>query len=601
MSDDAIKEQVKEATDIVAVIGQYVTLRKRGASHIGLCPFHTEKTPSFNVHADRGFFHCFGCGKGGDVFAFLMEHEGWSFPEALKYCADRAGIRLPERSRDDDAQARRRQEVYDALALADEIYRRALFASAGTVALDYLKKRGFKEETLKRIGVGYAPPPFDTLMKTARARGLKPQAFLAAGLVLESKLAAASEQPYDRFRHRVTFPIHNLSGKVVGFGARAISPDDQPKYLNSPETEVYHKGRILYGLWTAREAIRRADRAFVVEGYLDWLTMIEFGVENVVAVSGTAFTIEQAELLGRFCKRMTLIFDADSAGQRATLRGIDIAFNAGVGVDVAILPSGDDPDTYLRREGTARFESLVTSAPSIIAYRVGLARSDPGGFDFLAKERLAKEFLALAEKINDPTRRAAFLNDVARHVELPVDQSRIGTRVPSSEPRDTRKGAPTRRESILLDKEKGFLRLLVERRDYAETARAELQDSDFEVPLIRHLFHALMERTQAGVWATTPRELGADSEEVARWAHLLSEPVDPLTADKVFADGLKFLKARRERNQASERYKALIAKAQQDGDHETQMSLLKEYSELVGAARMDDEAGEISPESVDTH
>jgi DNA primase len=593
MPDDAIKEQVKEATDIVAVIGQYVTLRKRGANHIGLCPFHTEKTPSFNVHGDRGFYHCFGCGKGGDVFAFLMEHEGWTFPEALKYCADRAGIRLPERSRDDDAQGKRRQEVYDALALADEIYRRALFSSTGKVALDYLKKRGFKEETLRRIGIGYAPPAFDTLMKTARGRGLKAQAFLTAGLVLESK---QGENPYDRFRHRVTFPIHNLSGKVVGFGARAISPDDQPKYMNSPETEVYHKGRILYGLWTAREAIRRADRAFVVEGYLDWLTMIEFGVENVVAVSGTAFTIEQAELLGRFCKRMTLIFDADTAGQRATLRGIDIAFNAGVGVDVAVLPARDDPDTYLRREGKERFESLVASAPSIIEYRVGLARSDSAGFDFLAKERLAKEFLALAEKITDPARRAAFLNEVAGHIGMAEDQLR---RMAHATPSAKGAGVSTRRVApkSILSKEEDLLRLLVENKNYAEIAQIELEANDFSGSLNRRMFLALMEHIQSGTWVTSPSELGSNPEEVARWAYLLSYVSDPLNADRAFTDALRLLKSRRARSQARERYKTLIAKAQQEGDHEAQVRLLKEYSELIGTIRSDDDADDADPDA----
>jgi len=599
MSDDAIKEQVKEATDIVAVIGQYVTLRKRGASHIGLCPFHTEKTPSFNVHADRGFFHCFGCGKGGDVFAFLMEHEGWSFPEALKYCADRAGIRLPERSRDDDAQARRRQEVYDALALADEIYRRALFASAGTVALDYLKKRGFKEETLKRIGVGYAPPPFDTLMKTARARGLKPQAFLAAGLVLESKLAAASDQPYDRFRHRVTFPIHNLSGKVVGFGARAISPDDQPKYLNSPETEIYHKGRILYGLWTAREAIRRADRAFVVEGYLDWLTMIEFGIENVVAVSGTAFTIEQAELLGRFCKRMTLIFDADSAGQRATLRGIDIAFNAGVGVDVAILPSGDDPDTYLRREGKARFESLVAAAPSIVEYRVDVARKESGGLDFLTKERLANEFLSLAGKITDPRRWSALLTEVAGHTGLREDELRERARRHVRDG-DSTGGHGTKPPMDALMKEEQLLRVLIEKRTYIETARHELVAKDFRNPLHRRMFLTLMERTQNGLSDVSPPTIGASPEEVARWSQLLSYSVDPSIADRVFVDTLKVLKGRRLRIQARERYKTLIARAQEDDDKLTLERLLKEYNTLLESTLTERDEGETPGDAIDT-
>ncbi|MBI5868880.1 MAG: DNA primase [candidate division Zixibacteria bacterium] len=597
MPDDALKEQVKEATDIVAVIGQFITLRKRGNNHIGLCPFHTEKTPSFNVHGDRGFFHCFGCGKGGDVFTFLMEHEGWTFPEALKYCADRAGIRLPERSHDDDAQGKRRQEVYDALALADEVYRRALFATSGKVALDYLKNRGFKEETLRRIGIGYAPPPFDTLTKTARARGLRTQPFLSAGLMLESK---QGDQPYDRFRHRVTFPIHNLSGKVVGFGARTISPDDQPKYLNSPETEVYHKGRILYGLWTAREAIRKADRAFVVEGYLDWLTMVEFGVDNVVAVSGTAFTIDQAALLGRFCKRMTLIFDADSAGQRATLRGIDIAFNAGIGVDLAVLPAGDDPDTYLRREGRARFDELVAKAPGIIEYRVNMARSGSAPFDFLAKERLAKEFVELANKIQDQTRRTAFLSEVAERIGLPQGQLKVETpaiRPTAPVPRARQSAYDGSRQL----QEAQLLRLIVEDRDCALTAKNELLSSDFMFRIHRPMFDSLIRSVDRGEVKASPTELGTSPEEVAEWARILVLPMDINAARAGFIKTVRSLIARRVRTRQGSDYKRQF----DDGgiDAEARARLLGEHGQQLRSSFADNRKPKPStsePEEPDT-
>ncbi|HUU44343.1 MAG TPA: DNA primase, partial [Acidobacteriota bacterium] len=392
--DDSVKEQVREATDIVAVVGQYVTLKRRGANLLGLCPFHTEKTPSFSVHPDRQFYHCFGCGKGGDVFSFLMEHEGWSFPEALKYCADRAGIQLPERRLDDDRQSRRHQQILDALALADTLYRRLLFSSEGTVALDYLRKRGFQDATLRRAGVGYAPAAYDRLIKAAQSRGLSRDVLEGAGLVLSSRKTG---EPFDRFRNRVTFPIVNLSGKTVGFGARALASGDEPKYLNSPETTLYQKGKILYGLVSAREAIRQAGWVVIVEGYLDWLRLIEGGLENVAAVSGTALTADQARMLARFCRRAVLLFDADQAGQRAALRGIDVAFNAGLAVDVAVLPAGDDPDSFLAREGVEKLRTLIDRAPGIVEYRVQVARAEAGDrFDFLVRERLVKEFVELA-------------------------------------------------------------------------------------------------------------------------------------------------------------------------------------------------------------
>ncbi len=580
MPDDAIKEQVREATDIVAIVGQYVTLKRRGASLLGLCPFHTEKTPSFSVHPDRQFFHCFGCGKGGDVFAFLMEHEGWSFPETLKYCADRAGIRLPERSREGDLDARRRQDIFDCLAMADEIYRRALFAPVGRSALEYLMKRGFQDVTLRRAGIGYAPLAFDTLTKNARGRDLNTKALLAAGLTLESKLG---DQPYDRFRNRIMFPIQNLSGKVVGFGARAIAPDDQPKYLNSPETEVYHKGKILYGLSVAREAIRKAGRVLVVEGYLDWLTMIEFGIENVVAVSGTALTVEQAGLLGRFCGRMTLIFDADTAGQRATVRGIDVAFNAGIGVDIAVLPGGDDPDTFLRREGADRFRALMETAPGIVEYRVELARHEPGGLDFLARERITREFLSLAAMVTDPTRRAALLVEVSNHVGISEGELRRlaphGPTVVTPANRPAAKRKPT-----ILSKEEELLRLMIESREYAQTACAALEPADFLVPLYRRMYTALIEDIQQGKWSVAPAELGRNSEEVTHWAYLMAFPVDPDVASRALSDSLRLMKSRRQRAQAREQYKSLLAKAQQEGDQEARTRLLKEYTALMASA-----------------
>lgn len=573
MTDDAIKDQVKEATDIVAVIGQYVTLRRRGSNLLGLCPFHTEKSPSFNVNADRQFFHCFGCGKGGDVFTFLMEHEGWSFPETLKYCAEKAGIKLPEHRVEGDPQSRLRDEMSAALELADKIYRHSLTTPLGKHALDYLTKRGFKLETLKKAGVGYAPPGFDSVLKSADSRGISRKALEAAGLIIPSQ---KGHNPYDRFRNRITFPIVNLSGKTVGFGARALAEEDQPKYLNSPETQLYQKSRILYGLVVAREAIRRENRAIIVEGYMDWLTMVEAGIDNVVAVSGTALTDIQAKLLARFCERVTMMFDADAAGQRAALRGIDIAFNAALGVDIAVLPKGEDPDSYIRIHGVDAMRRILASGMGIVEYRIESERARvPGGrLDFLAQEKLVKEFGELAQKIDDPTRREAFLANVSSLLEL--DISVIRQTLKLAPPPKVTKETQVHRE--ILSKHSEFVRVLLESPEYVKRARTAVVPDDFDHPVLRDMYETLLERTADGFWPTTPQELGESAETIEHWSRLMTHAVDPESCERVFEDGLRAFAQRR--RQAPE-IRKLIAQAERVGDKATADRLTAELSKAM--------------------
>ncbi len=579
MVDESVKDQVKEATDIVAIVGQFVTLKRRGVNLTGLCPFHTEKTPSFTVHADRQFFHCFGCGKGGDVFTFLIEHEGWTFPEALKYCADRAGIQLPSSRDPGDAQSRLREEMAQGLALADEIYRRALFSSTGQHALAYLRKRGFQDQTLKRAGVGYAPPSYETILKAGQGRGMSPKALEAAGLILPSTKGGSF---YDRFRNRVIFPIINLSGKTVGFGARALSEEDQPKYMNSPETALYQKGRILYGLATTRDAIRRENRAIIVEGYLDWLTMIEAGIDNVVAVSGTALTDTQAKLLARFCERVTLLFDADAAGQRAALRGIDIVFNAALGVDVAILPAGEDPDSMIRHQGVDAMKRALGTAFGIVEYRVDGERSRAPGarLDFLAQEKLVKEFAELANKLDDPTRRETFLAEVRAH--LGIDAATMSRLIPAATPtsRVAPKAPPQARRDVLSPHAE-FLRLLLESPDYVQRARIQVLPDDFDHPVLRNMYETLLERTADGNFPRTPQELADDPEEIEHWSRLLSHAIDPDTAERGFNDVLVVMSRR---HRPAPQIRQLIAQAERVGDVETAKRLT---SDLAEAMRLD--------------
>lgn len=576
MPDDAIKDQVKEATDIVAVIGQYVTLRRRGSNLLGLCPFHTEKTPSFNVNADRQFFHCFGCGKGGDVFTFLMEHEGWSFPETLKYCAEKAGIKLPEHSDEGDPQSRLRDEMSAALELADKIYRHSLTTPLGKHALDYLTKRGFKLETLKKAGVGYAPPGYDSVLKSADSRGISRRALEAAGLIIPSQ---KGHNPYDRFRNRITFPIVNLSGKTVGFGARALAEEDQPKYLNSPETQLYQKSRILYGLVVAREAIRKENRAIIVEGYMDWLTMVEAGIDNVVAVSGTALTDIQAKLLARFCERVTMMFDADAAGQRAALRGIDVAFNAALGVDVAVLPKGEDPDSFIRNQGVDAMRRILSAGMGIVEYRIEFERARvPGGrLDFLAQEKLIKEFSELGQKIDDATRRAAFLSQV-RHL-LDVDEAAFRSVMAHSPqpPKPNRPPQETTRD-VLVHKPSLLLRILLESPEYVKRARVRVLPDDFENPQLRTMYERLLAKTAEGFWPTTPQELGDSPAEIENWSRLLAYAVDPETIDSTLNGALAEIA---HKHRPVPEIKRLIEQAERIGDTDKAKELVEQLAEAL--------------------
>ncbi|MBD3297411.1 MAG: toprim domain-containing protein, partial [candidate division Zixibacteria bacterium] len=452
----------------------------------------------------------------------------------------------------------------------------ALFNPPGQHALDYLHKRGYADDTLRRAGVGFAPNAFDTLMRSVRARGLSERALLDAGLASQSE---KSRSPYDRFRNRITFPITNLSGNVVGFGARAISSEDEPKYLNSPETDVYHKSKVLYGLYMAREAIRRQSRAFVVEGYLDWLTMFEGGIENVVAVSGTALTIDQGKLLARFCDRITLVYDSDLAGQRATLRGIEVAFNAGLRVDVATLPEGEDPDSLIRNHGREAFAKAVDSAPTVLEYRIERARAESGGLDFLTREKLAKEFAELAAQIDDATRRAAFVSEAAGLIDIPESQIRslMGRSKGPSRPASSRPAEP---EVILREEE--FLRVLMEDPEYVEKARSLVQQEDFHDELLRRMYQRLLDASAEGRRIQSPTDLNAPPEEMTRWARLLVHSVEAKHCERIFNDVVGQFQKRRLHARVGD-IKRAMAQAQRAGDTEAVERLMNEWKQLTTA------------------
>ena len=414
-SADEAKEAVRNATDIVQLVGEKVRLRRVGTRWSGLCPFHAEKTPSFTVNPERQIWHCFGCSKGGDAFAWMMETEKVTFPEALAILADRAGIELPKGERGPGAAARDR--LYQATALASDFFQKALREDGGKKARAYLSGRGFTGPILDQFHVGYAPEGWDALATTLGK--LTPMKSLEdAGLTLKR---GDGSSYFDRFRNRVIFPVEIAPGKTAGFGARAIVAEDNPKYLNSPETALFRKGSLLFGLPQARSSIRDRKQVLVAEGYLDVLRLHANGFTNAVATCGTALTIEHARALARFEADVVLVYDGDAAGIRAADRALDPLLSVGLAARVLLLPAGEDPDSLLAKSSPAVFSVLVAEARDVPGFlaeaslggSAGSAGAGVGaGMEPGASKRTdpslearVRRFVTLLERVGDPIRR----------------------------------------------------------------------------------------------------------------------------------------------------------------------------------------------------
>ena len=569
---DDFKDRVREATDIVAIIGQYVTLKKRGKNYLGLCPFHTEKTPSFSVHPDRQFYHCFGCGKGGDVFTFVMEHEGWSFPEALKYLAEKAGIPLPRRHAPEEND--RFSRLYAANAMAAKFFAQEIHRPGGRKALDYVVGRGVLTSRLVEFGIGYAPEGWDNLIRHAASRNIGTQDLQHAGLAVQREDITST---YDRFRNRVTFAIANLSGRVVGFGARSLDDAEQAKYINSPETPVYQKSRILYGLDKARETIRRMDCAVVVEGYMDWISLYQTGIGNVVASSGTAFTPEQARLLARFSPNAVLLFDADAAGQKAALRGVEVLFREGLDVKIATLPPGLDPDNAVREHGRDFVEQTLRTASGYVAFRVGQACASLRRGGLIEQEQVIKELLATAAVVDDRVRRALLVRQIAEatgiseadlHQQLPTVPGG-GTTGPS--PR--RPGIRRTRRDLEIE----FLKALLERPDWVRKVKLEINTGDFREPQLGRLYDQLA-TIEPMPEHLLPTELGETPQDKSAWAEIAARDLGLEVTDEIAGAYVERMRAARPRADLEEA-KRQIKHAEERGDLAEANRLLREHLE----------------------
>ena len=341
-------DEIRAASDAVDVISKYVQLKKRGKDYLGLCPFHQEKTPSFSVSPQKQLFYCFGCHRGGDVVKFVMEYEKSSYVEALEQLAERAGITITRTEEAYEA-ANETEKLYNVMSYAARMFYTNLTKSnEGEFALAYFRDRGFTNQTMTTFGLGYSLRSWESLLKKAQEDGIDPEDLSKVGLIRRREDGSG----YDTFRGRAMFPIFNTTGRVIAFGARKLYDDDTlGKYINSSETSIYHKSKVLYGLSQAKDAIRERDFAILVEGYADLISVFQAGTKNIVASSGTALTPEQIQLISRYTKNITLVYDADSAGANAMMRGVDLILEGGLDVHIVQLPEGDDPDSFVQKNG----------------------------------------------------------------------------------------------------------------------------------------------------------------------------------------------------------------------------------------------------------
>ena len=404
-------EEVKNKADIVEVVGDFVTLKRSGSSYKALSPFTNEKTPSFYVVPSKGIFKDFSSGKGGDAITFIREIDGLSYIEAIKFLAQKYGIEIIEEEQSDEAieAQNKRESLFIVLGFARDFFVDTLWnhEEGKSIGLSYFKERGFTEDSIKDFELGYSMEAWDGLLKAAEQKGYSKELLEEAGLIISKE-----DKSYDRFRNRVIFPIHNLTGKVIAFGARILTKEKkQPKYLNSPETELYNKSKILYGIFFAKKEIRKKDNCFLVEGYTDVISMHQTGIHNVVSSSGTALTEDQIKLIRRYTENVTIIFDGDQAGIKASIRGIDMLLAGGLNVKAVALPDGEGPDSYARQLGTSAFTHFIEEeSQDIIQFKTRLFMEEAQG-DPVKKAAMIKDIVVSITKIDDPVKRTVYIKE----------------------------------------------------------------------------------------------------------------------------------------------------------------------------------------------
>ncbi|MGB3779901.1 MAG: DNA primase, partial [Tunicatimonas sp.] len=555
-------DEIKARADLLEVVGDYVNLKKSGSNYRGLSPFNQERTPSFYVVPSKGFFKDFSSGKAGDSITFLMEVEGMNYLEAIKHLAKKYGIEIAEEAPTDEQllAQNERESLFIVMKFANAYFQQLLWESeeGHAIGLSYFKERGFGEETIREFGLGYSLDQWDGLLKEATAKGHNPTLLEKAGLVVKKEAEGEKpERSYDRFRGRVMFPVHNISGRVLAFGARILGnkTEKTAKYINSPETPIYHKSDVLYGLYQAKQFIRQEDTCYLVEGYTDVISLHQAGIKNVVASSGTSLTHEQIRLIARYTKNVTVLFDGDAAGLKASFRGIDMLLEGGLNVRAVVLPEGEDPDTLARQLRTGELRDYLTEhQEDFIAFKSAIfereAQSDP-----IRQAELIREVVGSIAKVPDPIQRQVYVKTTGQRLDMDEavlfaelnkihlqeqrsearrasqnSQSEVFPGISSAEP--VNDGAPPTLPEPAAEvgrppvyyKEKGVTRLLVLYGDYPVDEEtkvchyifSELDDITLQTEVYAQIFDRYQALTAQGVAVTEERLIGEGDEAIAK-------------------------------------------------------------------------------------
>jgi len=482
---ETIIEGILSRADIVEVISEYVPLKKSGGTFKGLCPFHSEKTPSFTVSAEKQFFYCFGCSVGGNVFQFLMRIENLSFPESVRSLASRFGVTIPETAREAGREPGDRDAIYALNQSASDFFEGHLRdPRAGTPAREYLEKRGINPDQAKCFSLGFAPDAWDSCLKYFENRRIPLPVLEKNGLI---KSNDNRSKFFDRFRNRIIFPFRDTRGRVVGFGGRILRNDtNAPKYLNSPETSVFKKGRLLYGIFHTGQGIRKSGYAILTEGYFDFLTCYHHGIQNVVANSGTSLTEDHASLLKRYTDDVTIIYDADPAGKSATERGFDILLKKGLRVKVVTLPQGEDPDSYLRKFGKEAFQEMLERARPFIEHLIHSAAKDSGGSGSLERKmEHARHILSFINKVPGNIEKSEYITMLSDTLKISEKAIQADLRRYSGRERPARGNQDPSRTAFgpLAEQcERGMIQIIFHHPDRIASVQEAVSPSDFKNP-----------------------------------------------------------------------------------------------------------------------
>ena len=554
-------DDLRTRADIVQVVQDYVPLKKTGATWKGLCPFHGEKTPSFQVSPDKGFFYCFGCQVGGDVFKFVELQEKVGFQDAIRLVARRFGMTVPEASGGDETDSVERETLLKIHESAAAWFRQQLASAAGTRARQQLTARGIGRETVERLGLGYAPSSRDALKSALLRQGYGLPLLAKSGLVVQRD----DGQTADRFRGRLMIPICRDSGSVVAFGGRAMEADQQPKYLNSPETPIYSKGRTLYGLHLTKGDIRRVGYVVLVEGYFDFAQALQAGVLAVVATCGTALSVQQAHLLRRFADKIVLSYDPDAAGQGAAERSSLLLVQEGFRVNVALLPPGDDPDGFIRKQGAAAYMDQIKASRPYLEYLIDRAAQGRDFGDDEVRREFLNRMLPIAAQIPDAAGRDQFADRIAHKARVTEDVVRAEIRKAAVDRRTTLTVRELPSVGQIRAAERGLIWALFHDEDGAREALAQLDARDFETLLTRRILEMAQSLHESGVEDAPAALLARLSTEEARLVTgIAAEPARPVPAAESGAE-LRLLRFERERAGLQREIEALQANGASDG------------------------------------